>query len=70
MKPIPPAIKRTQIIRIIRTMRLDRHVARTHDALAQVIDTMQEMLMIILRKRVCYTRRDARVDPAHHEEAV
>lgn len=67
MMAIPASIERAIIIGICDVVWLHCQVSRTHDALSQVVDTVEVMAVVVARELVGRSAGQTCVDARHHE---
>lgn len=67
MMSIPPPVQAAVLLRLVGLMRLKSQVPGAHDALAEVVNTVHEMEVVVIWENVGHAGFDSRVDPAHHE---
>lgn len=70
METAPAPVQRSEVVRILRRVRLRRDVGRAHDALPDVVDAVHEVRMIAVGEHAIVAavpgRHQSRVNLPHH----
>ena len=67
MVTVPTAVFRSQIVCIRRLVWLKGNIARAHYSLADIVDAVQKVVVVIMWEDIGFVVKDTGVDTTHHK---